>query len=113
MALMTCTKCGHRFSNQLPVCPICQQSSSAADSAEIKKMALRDFRTRMYHLKMISYLSLTLCTAGFIWYWNLTRLLQPVGVWTWVIVGIGSVSYLVLRLLMLRAKLKYRRQIKN
>lgn len=113
MALITCTKCGKRFSNQSPACPECRQEWCATDSAEVKKTALRDFRTQIYRLNMISYLALTICTAGFIWFWSASRHARDVGAVPWGMIGVGAGGYLIIRLLMIRAKLKYRKITRN
>ncbi len=67
----------------------------------------------MYHLKMVSYVALTLITVGFIWYWNASLKLQIIPGWgPWILIGIGAVAYLVIRGLMIQAKLKYRKVAK-
>lgn len=113
MALMTCAKCSNRFSNQLPACPQCGIDPHATDSAQQRKIALRDFRTRIYHLNMSSYLALTICTAGFILYWSASRHAQPPGMLSWGLIGLGAGGYLLIRLLMIQAKLKYRKTSKR
>lgn len=109
MALISCSNCGNRFSSQLPACPVCKLDLRGADSAQMKKAALRAFRTRIYHLNMWSYLALTICTAGFIWFWSASRHGQDAGVVPWGLIGIGAGGYLLIRLLMIRAKLIYRK----
>ncbi len=111
MALINCPRCGERFSSQLSGCPDCGLNPSNTDIAALKKTALRAFRVRIYRLKMTSYTALTLLTAGFIWYYvDSEQFTQSVGNGIWVLMGVGIFAYVVIRLLMLKTKLDYRKK---
>ncbi len=114
MALINCPRCGNRFSSQLSDCPDCGLDPEKTDIAALKKSALRAFRVRIYRLKMTSYMALTLLTAGFIWYYtDSEQFTESVGNGIWVLMGVGIFAYVVIRVLMVKTKLDYRKKIRS
>ncbi len=111
MALRNCPRCGNRFSSRLTACPDCGLNPETTDLEKLKKTALRAFRVRIYHLKMASYVALTLIMAGFIWYYfKSDQFMFSAGNGPWVIMGAGVFAYVVIRALMLQCKLQYRKK---
>jgi len=63
---------------------------------------------------MFSYVGLTLLTAGIIWYWVASaRLTVDPGIGPWLIIGMGTLVYMLIRALMIITKLNYRKQWKR
>ncbi|NNE06673.1 MAG: hypothetical protein HKN15_13205 [Xanthomonadales bacterium] len=105
MALINCPGCGKRVSAVLSMCPECGDVRDKNDSqqdAEIKRRMMRD---RVYHLKMISYLAITVFVAGFGWYWwDTGGFQQSSSAGPLVLQGLAAVAYIVIRGLLFAAR---------
>ena len=69
MALVTCPGCSKRVSDVLSMCPNCGHVRGEVDDERMVEMKRRGLRDRIYHLKMISYVVISLFLVAFGWYW--------------------------------------------
>ena len=62
-------------------------------------------RDRVYHLKMVSYLAITVFVAGFGWYWWDTRgFQQSSSTGPLILQGLAALAYVVIRGLLFAAR---------
>lgn len=118
MALVMCPACRKKKSSLALVCPNCGFSNQKDVSANDEQLALtkkRKFRDRIYHLKMISYVAMSLAMVGIIpMLWSYIEAIEnSVKInlkehWGLYFVGIGFLIYVITRYLMIKAKKEYR-----
>lgn len=105
MALINCPGCGERISDVLSMCPRCGHVRDGAESEEAAEFQRRKMRDRVYHLKMISYLAITIFVAGFGWYWWDTRgFQQSSSMGPLVVQGVAAVAYIAIRGMLFTAR---------
>jgi len=110
MAIINCPNCNRKITEISSRCPHCGFDRAGKDAderqAELRRRALRD---RVYHLKMVSYLVITLFLAAFGWYWWDSGGFQgapssgPV-----YLLAVGTLAYLVIRVLLFQARRQLR-----
>ena len=105
MALINCPACGERVSGVLSTCPKCGHVRDTEDSEQLAELQRRKLRDRVYHLKMISYVAITVFVAGFGWYWWDTRgFQQSSSAGPLVILGLAALAYLAIRALLFSSR---------
>lgn len=110
MAIIQCSGCKKRISSMATVCPFCGFERGEVSDEQREKFARRELRDHIYRLKMSSYLVITVFLGAFGWYWLETDNFQrssssgPL-----YLLGAGAVAYLVVRVMMYRARAKQRR----
>jgi len=87
------------------MCPKCGFSRGELTEDQIKEFARRKARDRIYHLRMTSYLVITVFLAAFGWYWWDSRgfSMQP-SYGPILLLGLGTVGYVVIRALLFHAR---------
>ncbi len=96
------------------MCPHCGNRLGDVSDEQLEKLARRKLRDHIYHLKMSSYLVITIFLAAFGWYWLDTKDFQyasrsgPL-----LLLGVCAVAYLVVRVMMYRARAAKRRMYKR
>lgn len=110
MAIVKCPKCDHRISSIVMLCPECGFQRGEVDEDVLRESRRREIRDRVYHLKMASYAVLTLLLAAFGWYWVETESFRnQSGIGPYVLFVIGSVAYLVIRILLFKSNIALRK----
>lgn len=114
MSIVPCPQCGKRISTQAPICDHCGYSSDEADEEASRRFRERKLRTRIYRLNMATYAVMTTVIMAFAWYWIDTggfyRPADTRGPWYLMIVA--AVAYLVVRVLLFRAR-REKRAVQN
>ena len=91
MAIINCAGCGKRISSISPICPHCGFQRGDASDEQLEEFTRRKLRDRIYHLKMISYVVMTVVVAAFGWYWLDTGGFQHrSGMGPLILFGIGA-----------------------
>ncbi len=119
MALIDCPACGARVSSVTRQCPECgfDLQHGMADEAAVQRLRQRRYRDRMYVLKMLSYVAMSIALVGVIpMLWAYIQSLENGGRavslaehWGIYAVGMGFVFYVVVRVRMVYIKSEYRR----
>ena len=110
MAIIACPKCDKNISSHTSLCPYCGFQRGEVAEEQLKEFRRRKLRDRIYHLKMTSYVSLSLLLAAFGWYLTTTSNFQlevPVG--PLILFATGAVSYLVIRIYLYKSKVALRK----
>jgi len=109
MALIICPGCRKKISSVTSMCPICGFHRGEMSEEQLLEFRRRQLRDRIYRLKMTSYGVMTLFVGAYGWYWwessDFQVLPSPGPV---AVVALGAVAYLVVRVLMFRARRKQR-----
>jgi hypothetical protein len=104
MAIINCPKCDKKTTEISSRCPHCGYERGVEGDdrqTELKRRAIRD---QVYHLKMTSYVVITVFLAAFGWYWWDTEGFQyrssmgPV-----IVLALAAMAYLAIRFLLFRA----------
>lgn len=111
MAIINCPYCNKRITELSSRCPHCgferEGDEGSERKIELKRRALRD---RVYHLNMISYAVITLFLAAFGWYWwDSDGFQAPSSRGPVYLLALGTMAYLVIRVLLFRARKELRR----
>lgn len=105
MSIIACPDCGKKISSKARICSHCGHQLGEATEEDRAVFEARRLRDRIYRLNMASYLVITLFLAGFGWYWwasaGFTRM-PDVG--PFIVMGLASAAYLVVRFLLFRAR---------
>ena len=105
MAIINCPGCGKKTTELSSKCPHCgfDRSEETDDrKVELQRRALRD---RVYHLKMTSYVVISMFLAAFGWYWwDTSGFLHQSAAAPVALLAVISVGYLVIRLLQFKAR---------
>jgi len=105
MAIISCPKCKKPISSHTALCPYCGFQQSEVSEAQLKEFQRRTLRDRIYHLKMSSYAALALLIAAFGWFLLDTSNLQRMpSNGPYILFGVGSLCYLVIRYYLYKAK---------
>ena len=105
MAIISCPSCGKNISSHTMLCPYCGFERGEAAEEELKEFRRRKIRDRIYHLKMTSYITLTLLAAAFAWYMVDTSGFQHrASMGPYVLFTVGAAAYLVNRVYLYMAK---------
>lgn len=119
MALVKCPVCRTRMSSLAKVCPKCGFSHDGEQQIDEEQAALykkRQFGQRIYQLKMLSYLAMTIAMIGAIpMLWDYIKGLEQgdkvvlLKHWGSYLVAAGFIMYLVVRAFMIITRKNYRR----
>lgn len=103
--IVNCPQCKKPMSSVLPLCPKCGYARGEVSEEQLAEFGRRRLRDRIYHLKMTSYFMISLLLAACGWYWwESPDFTQPPSVVPIALVVLGTVGYLVTRVLLFRAK---------
>lgn len=98
MAIVSCPDCDKSISSHTVVCPYCGFERDAIAEEKLRETRRRKLRDHIYHLKMTSYVALTLLITSVGWYLVETSGLQyRSSPGPYIVFAIGAVSYLVIR----------------
>jgi hypothetical protein len=112
MAIISCIDCGKNVSSRSPVCPYCGFQRDEVAEERLRELSRRKLRDRIYHLKMISYLALSLLLGAFGWYLmeaNTTQLQFASSTGPFVLFAVGFVCYCIVRVYLYKAKAALRK----
>jgi len=110
MAIVNCPKCDKSISSRTMLCPYCGFQRGEVAEDELREQRRRKLRDRIYHLKLISYVALTLLVAAFGWYMMDTSGFQHrATAGPYVLSTIGAAAYLVIRVYLFMAKAALRK----
>ena len=105
MAIISCPSCDKNISSHTMLCPFCGFERGETAEEALKEFRRRKIRDRIYHLKMISYIALTLLAAAFGWYMVDTSVFQHrASMGPYALFTIGAAFYLVIRVYLFMAK---------
>lgn len=103
--IVNCPNCSKQISSQAPLCPHCGFERGEVSDEQMLEFRRRKLRDRIYHLKMWSYAVLTLFLAAFGWYWwDTTGFQQASSPGPVILLGVGTLAYLVVRVLLAQAR---------
>ena len=87
------------------LCPYCGFQRGEVAEEELKEFRRRKIRDRIYHLKMVSYIALTVLAAAFGWYMvNTSGFQHRASAGPYILFTIGAAFYLVIRIYLFMAK---------
>ena len=109
MAIVNCPACSRKVSNVTAMCPYCGFKRGAESEAQLQELQRRKMRDQVYHLNMVSYVAITLFLVGFGWYWWASSgFRQPMSGGPFALLGLSTIGYLLIRILLFRARRKLR-----
>lgn len=98
MAIINCPDCRKRISDHAPACKHCGLPLGEMSSDEIKNVARRRWRKRVYTARNTAYLGMATLVAGAIWWFMYGTggggLVLPPPPATVVLLTVGAVVYL-------------------
>lgn len=103
MSIINCPNCDKPVSSLIRLCPYCGFQRGEVSDEELREFRRRKLRDRVYHLKMTSYVIMTLFLGAFGWYWfetrGFTRLssMGPI-----LLLALTSVAYIAVRVYVFR-----------
>ncbi len=110
MAIVSCPSCGKNISDRIMLCPHCSFQRGEVEEEQLKEFHRRKLRDRIYHLKMASYVALTLLIVAFGWYLAETEGFQyRSSIGPYIMFGVGSVFYLGIRVYLYKFKIALRK----
>ncbi len=110
MVIFLCPNCDKDISSRTQLCPYCGYQRGEVTDEELREFRRRKLRDRVYHLKMASYVALTLLIAAFGWYLIDTSGFQyRSSVGPYVLFAAGAVCYMVIRLYLYKSKAALRK----
>jgi uncharacterized membrane protein (DUF485 family) len=105
MSIIACPDCGKKISDKAPICSHCGYQLGEASEEDRAIFEARKLRDQIYRLNMISYLVITVFLVGFGWYWWASAgFTQMPGVGSFVLMGLAAMAYVVVRVLLFRAR---------
>ena len=110
MAIISCPSCDKQISSRTMLCPYCGFQRGEVAEEQLTEFRRRKLRDRIYHLKMASYLALTLLIAAFGWYLTVTGSLQyRSSIGPYLLAMTGAACYLVIRIYLHKHKVALRK----
>ena len=110
MAIVSCPSCGKNTSSRTMLCPHCGFQRGEVEEEQLKEFRRRKLRDRIYHLKMASYVALTLLIGAFGWYFVETESFQyRSSMGPYIMFAVGSVIYLGIRVYLYKFKMTLRK----
>lgn len=108
--IINCPNCRKQISSRATLCSYCGEVLGEVSEEQMQEYARRRLRDRIYYLKMASYTCITILVAACAWYWwesaDFSRLPSAIPV---VLVSVGTIGYVVVRVLLFRARRQYRK----
>ena len=118
MALIKCPACRVKMSSVAKVCPKCgfsHDKEAQIDPEQVKLFQRRQFRDRMFHLRMFSYVAMSITMAGALpMLWDYIRGIEesdPIVMlehWGIYAISVGFILYVVIRVMMVLVRRNYR-----
>ncbi len=118
MALVHCPACRTKMSSVAKVCPKCgysRDSKAEIDPEQVSLFQKRQFRDRMYKLRMFSYVAMSITMIGALpMLWDYIRGIEeatPIVMiehWGVYVIALGFIMYLVIRIFMTTVRKSYR-----
>jgi hypothetical protein len=106
MSIVACPQCGKRVSSLAPICDRCGYEKGETSEEDLQRFRARRLRDHVYRLNMASYAVIAVVILAFAWYWvgsgGFQAPLSTNG--PYYLFGAGAVAYLVVRVLLFRAK---------
>ena len=110
MAIIPCPSCDKQISSRTMLCPYCGFQRGEIEEDQLKELRRRKLRDRIYRLKMVSYVALTLLSAAFGWYLAESSGLQfRPSVGPYALFTVGAACYLVIRIYLYKNKAALRK----
>ncbi len=116
MSLFNCPSCKKKISDKVQECPHCQFSfvQGQEDSERLKVLNYRNYRDKIYRLRMLTFFSMALATAGLVpMLWSYIKALgygfnvKLTNHWGIYLVLLGFAFYVLIRILMFYTKRHY------
>jgi polyferredoxin len=117
MSLIKCPACRKQVSDKVEICPHCEFSFKQSED-EIQKMKVlkyRTYRDKMYRLKMYTFFTIAIAVIGTVpMIWNYAKAIDYgfnaniLNHWGIYFVIAGFVMYVIIRVMMLNTKKKYK-----
>ena len=109
MAIIACPECGKKISSHSPICSHCGFHTGEVSQEQLEEFQSRRLRDKIYHLNMVSYAFITVFLAAFGWYWwDSGGFEHRSSAAPFILMGIASVAYLLIRVLLFRNRQKQR-----
>ncbi|KAA9129550.1 hypothetical protein F3N42_15245 [Marinihelvus fidelis] len=103
--IVECPKCNKPMSSVAPRCPACGFVPEDLSDEQREELQRRRLRDRIYHLKMTSYVAISLMLAACGWYWwESPEFTQAPGTVPVILLSLGVVGYLVTRVFLHSAR---------
>jgi hypothetical protein len=106
VSIVTCPQCGKRKSGLAPICDHCGFETGEAGEEDLRRFRKRKLREQIYRLNMASYAVMATAILAFAWYFVASGGFQmPPGTnGPFYLMGIAAIGYLVVRVLLFRAR---------
>jgi hypothetical protein len=105
MAITSCPSCDKPVSSRAQLCPHCGFERGEVAEEQLKEFRRRKLRDRIYHLKMYSYVALTVLLIAFGWYIMATSGFQyRSSTGPYLLFAVGGLCYAVIRLYLYKAR---------
>ena len=92
------------------MCPYCGFVRGEADEEQMLEFQRRKLRDHLYHLKMTSYVIISMFLVAFGWYWwDTGGFLYRSSYGPLALVAVASLAYFVIRVLLFRTRKQLRR----
>lgn len=117
MSLIKCPSCQKQISNKADVCHHCDYSfnQSEDDLQRLKVLNYRKYRDKMYRLKMLTFTAMAIAVLGLVpMLWAYAQAIDYgfnvsiINHWGIYVIMAGFALYVVIRVLMLATKRKYK-----
>jgi hypothetical protein len=110
MAIIDCPSCNRKISNVTAICPYCGFRHGKVNEEQLRELKRRKLRDHVYHLNMISFTVIAMFLVAFGWYWwDTAGFQQPSSSGPVILLALGTFAYLVIRILLYRARRQIRR----
>ena len=110
MAIISCPGCDKPISSRTQLCPHCGFERGEVGEEQLKEFRRRKLRDRIYHLKMYSYVALTVLLIAFGWYIMDTSGFQyRSSTGPYLLFAAGGLCYAVIRLHLYKARADLRK----
>jgi hypothetical protein len=105
MAIINCPNCAKKTTELSDRCPHCGFVRGVEKDERQQELMRRKLRDHVYHLKMTSYAVITVFLAAFGWYWwDTSWFQQQPSLAPLLLVGLTTIAYLAIRVLLFRAR---------
>ena len=110
MAIISCPSCDKPISSRTQLCPHCGFERGEVAEEQLKEFRRRKLRDRIYHLKMYSYVALTVLLIAFGWYIMDTSGFQfRSSTGPYLLFAAGGLCYAVIRFYLYKARADLRK----